>query len=129
MIWATSATIYTVSSQLTNFQVKVPFVSELVVGEPDLQVEAANFYFDVQINRYTNATFEVRNSDYSSSHSGIVYVVLYSSTNMEIATGECATGNVPAGTAVSNVFMSLTWYGSYTITDFARGKITLVQNS
>jgi hypothetical protein len=92
-------------------------------------MEGITLTFDVSTNRYSNATLDVRNDDYSSSHAGTVYVYLYDSVNTEIARGSVSTGTISPGVRVGNIIVPLYWTGAYTARDFVRGKVTITQVS
>lgn len=129
LIYAVTATIFTISMAATNFSVKTPFVSDLYATPSDLKVEALNFKFNVYTNRYDNVTVDVKNYDNSQAHSGTVHVTLYSSDGLEIASGSAGTGTISPGVRLGNIVVQLNWLEGYTVQNFSYGKVTLIQTS
>jgi hypothetical protein len=129
LIWAIAATLYTVTSAATNFNVKTPILSDLLATQADISVENVVLSFNIYNNRYLNATIDVKNNDNSANHQGVVQLILYDIQNLEIATGSESTGIISPGVRLGNIVIDLVWIGSYTVTDFARGKVTVTQLS
>lgn len=129
LMWALTSTIYTVASAATNFTVKTPYVADLFAGPADIKVEAVSFQFNTYTNRYENATMDVRNTDATAQHSGSIQVTLYSADNTQIAQGSGATGIISPGVMIGSVLVQMVWTGSYSASDFARGKVILSQVS
>lgn len=128
ILWALTATIFTVAMAATNFSVKTPFVADFFATSSDLKVEAINFNFNMITNRFDNVTVDIKNYDTAQPHSGTVYIVLYSADNTQIATGTVGTGTISPGVRLA-VVCSLTWTSGYTVQDFHHGKITVTQTS
>lgn len=74
-------------------------------------------------------TIEVRNADSTNAHSGTVFIKLYATGQVQIAEGSVGTGTISPGVRMQIPVLTLTWSGTYSINDFANGKITLTQQT
>jgi len=128
ILWALTATIFTVAMAATNFSVKTPFVADFFATGSDLKIEGINFKYNVLTNRFDNVTIDIKNYDTSQPHSGTVYVVLYDHENTQIATGTVGTGTISPGVRLA-IICQLTWTSGYTVQDFHHGKITVTQTT
>lgn len=119
----TLAAILAVSAVLVaatvSFQVQLPFTYELqflpckLIIPSDL-AEPIKFTYNTITQQYENARVQVRNTDLTKSHTGMVEIKLYSNQSVVLATGTVNTGVISAGLTVE-VTVPLQWQIGYTI--------------
>lgn len=127
VIYALLASFYVAYTKYVDASIYTPFISDIVAGPTDLQVEDLQFSVNTTTNRFINVTVDIKNHDTLHSHSGVFYIVFYNTQNSEIAHGTLTTGRVSPGVRIGSSNLALTWIGTYTLNDFNYGKITLTQ--
>lgn len=114
-------------ASMQNFEIALPFFEEYAFIDSDLIIEDRSYQYEMATMRYDNITLTVRNTDIAQ-HAGTIAVTLYTTGDVEIASGTTTTGSINGGTAVA-VTVDFTWVGSYTVADLLRGLTQLQQTS
>lgn len=125
LIAVVSSLMFVFVNAVTNYTIVKPVVVELASSPPDLTIEGANFTYDPASNRYTSIQVDVRNPT-SGAITASVSVYLYNSAGTQVSSGSYTGVSIPAATT-STISVTLTWTGTYNVTDFDTGKIVVVQ--
>ena len=123
-LFAISASIFTISKSVTNYNTPLPYITEFTATPSELKGESFIFTYDPVNNTFTAIDVDVKNYG-STSNSGTVYIYLFNATGFQIAYGVTNTGSISAGVTVGFT-IPLTWSSGKTVLDYASGRCAIV---